>query len=992
MWLSAMADVRVSASNDYTAADNQSNQGKEIPAGTSEQLAEEFGSSRGKLRSGRDEAADECGSSGCDVTVTDNDSGAVDDVELTYSDDVAMPTGPAPDGGYGWVVVVASFFNAFIIDGIGSCYGLIFPHVMEKFGTSASVASLAGSLFNALMIMGSISALLVKKFGYRVVAITGGVLACCSVVISALSTNVILFILSYGLFSGCACGLVFLPSIVIVNGYFHERRGLANGIITSGSGAGLLVLAQLVNYLLEEFSLEGTLLVLAGVLLNMCVFSSVYQPPGSTLKTKSRRSSLQELQSSKLRAGSSDSGHLSSASLCPSVETVSTVGKDLDVSDTEETVDGNKETLLHESCHHDETPEKEETDEGVNKENVNFHESKINRYESHTLYPTDEASSKMDKGAGNRKPEANDAREDEDTVSKERSPLAEIILNEMETNAPAAKVDAPDRKHGGRITVSPYPEVESRREVGSNLLHSKACHRSSGARNDTHQFWRSAYNLPTTLAPSKPGAMHSSAYDVSAWSSTNTKRIRTSDGLVPLGERSAFHRTHHYHPQLIHKESINNKSDFWHQRQIKRQLSQDESNQMHHSHPHHHHDHQLSHHHKGHQFDSHRRLHQHHHTHHSSHLSELEQGSNFYLTGSISTLRNLQFKHILHLATSHDASQFPAAESHISRTSLSQRSKSHLSHLSESRSNILNPPPLSSKSNLSRGSKSHLSHQSVALLPATEADSSLRHISNQDIRESFLPFSSKQSLHPSTGVPYQPINLLRKRESSLHVSQWSLDLEGAHVVDAIALGCSSTSLALPTVGYSLKQLLRMPCFYLFCIGSCLIQIGYPIPSIFLADLAYHQGLNASQTTVLMSVMGGLNIAGRLLSGLLANMGVKPLKLLYTSLFLGGMACLLAPFYTTFWSLMLFAALFGFFLGAFPPVQPLVIVEYFGLDSLASVFGLLTTIKGASSMLGPPLAGWVYDASGQYPMSFVFGGGVFILSAATHIVMPWFRPK
>lgn len=78
---------------------------------------------------------------------------------------------------------------------------------------------------------------------------------------------------------GCGCGLVFLPSIIIVNEYFYKFRGIANGIICSGSGAGLLALAPLITYFLDAYSLDGTILILAGILLNMCIFSSFYRLP-----------------------------------------------------------------------------------------------------------------------------------------------------------------------------------------------------------------------------------------------------------------------------------------------------------------------------------------------------------------------------------------------------------------------------------------------------------------------------------------------------------------------------------------------------------------------------------------------------------------------------------------------------------------------------------------------------------------------------------------
>ena len=47
----------------------------------------------------------------------------------------------------------------------------------------------------------------------------------------------------------------------------------------------------------------------------------------------------------------------------------------------------------------------------------------------------------------------------------------------------------------------------------------------------------------------------------------------------------------------------------------------------------------------------------------------------------------------------------------------------------------------------------------------------------------------------------------------------------------------------------------------------------------------------------------------------------------------------------------------------------------------SAFGLLVLFRGASSMLGTPVAGSVYDATQSYNFSFFLSGGFLITAAA-----------
>lgn len=55
---------------------------------------------------------------------------------------------PAPDGGYGWIIVLASFFCNLIVDGIAYTFGLFFEIFVSHFGVSKSKVALCGSILN----------------------------------------------------------------------------------------------------------------------------------------------------------------------------------------------------------------------------------------------------------------------------------------------------------------------------------------------------------------------------------------------------------------------------------------------------------------------------------------------------------------------------------------------------------------------------------------------------------------------------------------------------------------------------------------------------------------------------------------------------------------------------------------------------------------------------------------------------------------------------
>nr|KAG5710750.1 hypothetical protein BaRGS_035152 [Batillaria attramentaria] len=184
-----------------------------------------------------------------------------------------------PDGGWGWVVTGASFMVQFLLDGVSCSFGLVLPDLVVVFGSSLSLTSIAPAAFVAVFLLtGPAAALLVRRFGCRLVGFCGGVIASLGIACCAYSPNIEVFILFFGVVAGFGVGLIYLPSITMSNMYFDRKRGVVAGIITSGSGFGLLALAQLTEVLLDVYGWRGCYLVMGGIVLNFCVCACLMRP------------------------------------------------------------------------------------------------------------------------------------------------------------------------------------------------------------------------------------------------------------------------------------------------------------------------------------------------------------------------------------------------------------------------------------------------------------------------------------------------------------------------------------------------------------------------------------------------------------------------------------------------------------------------------------------------------------------------------------------
>lgn len=201
-----------------------------------------------------------------------------------------------PDGGWGWMVMFASFFTNLLVDGVCYTYTTIYQGVMETFDSTDTITALVGSLVPGVyLIVGPIVSVFMAKFGCRVVAAVGGVVSCVAFVLSAFSTNIVQMLFLYGILGGIGFGLMYLPSIVVVGYYFDKKRALATGIAVCGSGIGTFVLAPLLTFLVEEYGWRGCVVIVGGLLLNGIPFALIYRPLEPT-KILKRDKSFEQME------------------------------------------------------------------------------------------------------------------------------------------------------------------------------------------------------------------------------------------------------------------------------------------------------------------------------------------------------------------------------------------------------------------------------------------------------------------------------------------------------------------------------------------------------------------------------------------------------------------------------------------------------------------------------------------------------------------------
>ena len=78
--------------------------------------------------------------------------------------------------------------------------------------------------------------------------------------------------------AGMGFGLIYLPSIVIVQYYFDKKRAFATGVSTCGSGIGAIIFAPFSKFLIDQYAWKGAQWIMAAIVLNGMVLGCVYRP------------------------------------------------------------------------------------------------------------------------------------------------------------------------------------------------------------------------------------------------------------------------------------------------------------------------------------------------------------------------------------------------------------------------------------------------------------------------------------------------------------------------------------------------------------------------------------------------------------------------------------------------------------------------------------------------------------------------------------------
>ncbi|XP_060075685.1 monocarboxylate transporter 11-like [Ylistrum balloti] len=174
------------------------------------------------------------------------------------------------DRGWAWVILVASTLITTLYAGIFKSFGLFYVEILDVYSSNVSTTSLISSLQFAVYCVTTVPVMtsLTRRSSIRCCQLAGILITAIGFGLSSLVHSLDLLILTQSILSGLGMALVYPTAIVLIGKYFRGRLGLANGVLMSGYALGGVTLPPLLRYILDEYRLEGALLLTAGIIIN----------------------------------------------------------------------------------------------------------------------------------------------------------------------------------------------------------------------------------------------------------------------------------------------------------------------------------------------------------------------------------------------------------------------------------------------------------------------------------------------------------------------------------------------------------------------------------------------------------------------------------------------------------------------------------------------------------------------------------------------------
>lgn len=173
----------------------------------------------------------------------------------SHNDDDAETKSLAIDGGgAAWLVVMGAWCSSFCSYGWINSVGIFQEYYATgplKEYSASQIAWIPSLQIFFMSFLGPIMGVLFDRYGPRPLLIVGSFMHVFGLMMASISTKYYQFLLSQGVCSAMGVAAVFIAAVSCISGWFDKRRGLAFGVLATGSSLGGVVLPIMITSLIN---------------------------------------------------------------------------------------------------------------------------------------------------------------------------------------------------------------------------------------------------------------------------------------------------------------------------------------------------------------------------------------------------------------------------------------------------------------------------------------------------------------------------------------------------------------------------------------------------------------------------------------------------------------------------------------------------------------------------------------------------------------------
>ncbi|KAM6951052.1 monocarboxylate transporter 4 [Aplochiton taeniatus] len=172
-------------------------------------------------------------------------------------------------------------------------------------------------------------------------------------------------------------------------------------------------------------------------------------------------------------------------------------------------------------------------------------------------------------------------------------------------------------------------------------------------------------------------------------------------------------------------------------------------------------------------------------------------------------------------------------------------------------------------------------------------------------------------------------------------------------------------------------------FLIYTLAASIMVLGLFVPPVFVVSYAKELGNEDTKSSLLLTILGFIDIFARPTSGLIAGtkwMRPRTVYLFCFAMLFNGITDLVGSMATDYGGLVVFCIFFGLSYGMVGALQFEVLMAIVGTEKFSSAIGLVLLMEAIAVLVGPPGAGRLLDTTKNYKYVFLLAGSEVVLAS------------